>query len=129
MEPIEILEKLNENSKECIIKNRRKGPDFLLNVLNFIGIIIWFFILMLFAICEKAGVEMFDFTQKIENTNDIRILNIAIMMASILFFVSASLLIISLRRTRRKNDKIKISLLISEIISFFVGILLLVKLY
>jgi len=129
MNPEEILEKLNENSKECVIKNRRKGPDFLLEVINFSGLIVWFFILMLFAVCEKAGVEIFNLNQKIEGSKQIAWLNIAIMMAAIMFFVSALLLLASLKRTRRKNDKLKISLLISETVSFLVGILLLFKLY
>ena len=125
----DILEKLNENSKECVIKNRRKGPDFLLQVVNLSGIIIWFFILMLFAVCEKAEVRIFDFNQKLEGIKQIEWSNIAIIMATIMFFVSALLLLLSLRRTRRKTDKLKISLLISEVISFFIGILLLIKLY
>lgn len=125
----EILEKLNENSKECVIKNRRKGPDFLLEVVNFSGLIIWFFLLMLFAVCEKAGVEIFNFTQKIEGAKQVEWLQIAIIMAAVMFFVSATLLLVSLKRTRRKTDKIKISLLISETVSFLIGILLLFKLY
>lgn len=125
----EILEKLNENSKECVIKNRRKGPDFLLQVVNLSGIIIWFFILMLFAVCEKAEVRIFDFNQKLEGINQIEWSNIAIIIATVMFFVSAILLLVSLKRTRRKTDKLKISLLISEVISFFIGILLLIKIY
>lgn len=129
MEKNEILEKLNENSKECIIENRRKGPDFLLQLVNLSGLIIWFFLLTLFSACDKAGVEIFNFSQKIEGQKDIEWLNVAFIMATIMFFVSAILLLFSLKRTRRKNDKIKISLLISEVISFFIGILLLFKLY
>lgn len=125
----EILERLNENSKECVIKNRRKGPDFLLQVVNMSGIIIWFFVLMLFAVCEKAEVRIFDFNQKIERIKQVEWSNIAIVMATIMFFVSAALLLISLKRTRRKTDKLKISLLVSEVISFLIGILLLIKMY
>lgn len=125
----EILERLNKNSKECVIKNRRKGPDFLLQVVNVSGIIIWFFVLMLFAICEKAEVRIFDFNQKIEGIKQAEWSNIAIIMATIMFFVSATLLLLSLKRTRRKTDKLKISLLVSEVISFLIGILLLIKIY
>ncbi|MBE5812282.1 MAG: hypothetical protein E7314_01330 [Clostridiales bacterium] len=129
METREILEKLNENSKEFVIKNRRKGPDFLLQFINFVGLIIWFFLIMLFSVCDKAGVEFFNFSQNIESVEKIKWLNFGLVMSSIMFFVSAVLLLISFRRTRRKTDKIKISLLVSEMISFFIGIILLIKLY
>ena len=129
MDTNKILEKLNENSKECIIKNRRKGPDFLLQLINICGLIVWFFMIMLFAICDKAQVKIFDFSQKIENVERIRWLNIGVSIAALMFFVSATLVLISLKRTRRKTDKIKISLLISEVVSFLIGILLLIKLY
>ena len=129
METREILEKLNENSKECIIKNRRKGPDFWLQFINLIGLIIWGGWLALFAVCESAEIRLFDFNQKANDLGKVELLNVAFSMATIMFFVSASLLIISLKRTRRKTDKIKITLLISEVISFIIGILLLVKMY
>lgn len=125
----EILERLNQNSKECVIKNRRKGPDFLLQVVNLSGVIIWFFVLTLFAICERAELRMLDFNQKIESISQVKWTNVGIVMATIMFFVSAALLLLSLKRTRRKTDKLKISLLISEVISFFIGILLLIKIY
>ena len=129
MDREEILERLNDNARECIIKNRRKGPDFLLQIVNMIGLIIWFFFLALLSICDKAGVELFDFHQKVDDINDVGWLNVAIIMATLMFVISAVLLLLSLKRTRRRTDKIKISLLVSEIISFFIGILLLFKLY
>ena len=129
METQDILKKLNENSKECIIQNRRKGPDFLLQIINLVGLIIWGGWLSLLAICDKAGIRLFDFEQKAKDIRDINLLNIALVMAVIMFFISACLLIISLKRTRRRNDKIKISLLTSEIISFVIGISLLIKMY
>jgi len=129
METQEILEKLNENSKECIIKNRRKGPDFWLQLINLVGLIVWGGWLCLFAICENAGIRLFDFNQRANDLSRVELLNIAIIIASTMFFVSAGLLIISLKRTRRRTDKIKITLLISEIISFVIGMLLLIKLY
>lgn len=129
METCDILKKLNQNSKECIIKNRRKGPDFLLQFINLIGLIIWAAWLALFAICEKAEIELLNFHQNKNSISNLELLNVAIIMATVMFFVSAFLLIISLKRTRRRSDKIKISLLSSEIISFVIGILLLIKLY
>jgi heme/copper-type cytochrome/quinol oxidase subunit 2 len=129
METQEILEKLNENSKECIIKNRRKGPDFWLQFINLVGLIIWGAWLSLFALCENAGVKIFNIMQPIEEVKNVELLNVAVTMAIVMFFISAGLLIISFRRTRRRDDKIKISLLVSEVISFIVGILLLIKIY
>ena len=129
METNDILKKLNENSKECIIKNRRKGPDFLLQTINLVGLIIWGAWLSLFALCENAGVKIFNIMQPLEEIKNIELLNIAVTMAVVMFFISAGLLIISFKRTRRRDDKIKISLLISEVISFVVGILLLIKVY
>jgi len=127
MEIQEMLNKLNENSKECIIKNRRKGPDFWLQLINLVGLISWGSWLSLFSICESAGIELFNLGQSAQEIKNIELFDMAIIMASIMFFVSAVLLIISLKRSRRKTDKIKISLLITEIISFTVGILLLIK--
>ena len=129
MDTEKILEKLNDNAKECVIKNRRKGPDFLLQIINLAGIIIWFFLLMLWSLCDKAGVRIFDFSQKIESYNDVKWLNIATTMSATMFVISAILLLLSFKRSRRRTDKIKISLLISEMIFFIVGILLLFKLY
>lgn len=129
MEQQDILKKLNENSKECVIKNRRKGPDFWLQLINLVGLIIWGGWLALFSICDRAGVKLFDFNQTIDDVKNVDLLNIALGMAVTMFFVSAILLLISLKRTRRKSDKIKITLLITEIISFVIGILLLIKIY
>lgn len=129
MEQQDILKRLNENSKECVIKNRRKGPDFWLQLINLVGLIIWGGWLALFSICDRAGVNLFDFNQTIDDVKNGDLLNIALGMAVTMFFVSAILLLISLKRTRRKSDKIKISLLITEIISFVIGILLLIKMY
>lgn len=129
MQTQEILEKLNENAKECIIKNRRVGPDILLQIINFCGLTIWGSWLILIAICDKAGAKILDINQKIEDVKDVNLLNVALVMASFMFFISAGLLIVSLKRTRRRTDKIKISLLVSEIISFLIGILLIIKMY
>lgn len=129
METYEILKKLNENSKECIIKNRRKGPDFLLQFINLMGLIIWVALITVFAICEKAKIELFNFDQTKSVISNLELLNVAIIIAACMFFVSAFVLLISLKRTRRRSDKIKISLLLSETISFVIGILLLIKLY
>lgn len=129
METKDILKKLNENSKECIIRNRRKGPDFLLQAINLVGLIIWGAWLGLFALCENAGVKIFNFSQPLEEVKNAELLNAALTMAVVMFFVSAGLLLVSFKRTRRREDKIKISLLISEVISFVIGILLLIKVY
>jgi len=129
MEQEDILKKLNESSKECVIKNRRKGPDFWLQLINLVGLIIWGGWLALFSICDRAGVKLFDLNQTINDVKNVDLLNIALSMAVTMFFVSAILLLISLKRTRRKSDKIKITLLITEIVSFVIGILLLIKVY
>lgn len=129
MDTQEILKRLNENSKECIIKNRRKGPDFLLQLINLVGLIIWGAWLFLFAMCDRAGIDIFNFNQGIEDVKNEELFIGTIIMASIMFFISAILLLLSLKRTRRRTDKIKISLLASEVISFFIGILLLIKMY
>ena len=122
-----ILKRLNENSKECIIKNRRRGPDIWLQIVNLAGLIIWGGWLALWALCEKAEIQIFNLNQKAREIMNAELLNIAIIIYVIMFFISAGLLLISLKRTRRRNDKIKISLLASEIISFVIGILLLIK--
>lgn len=129
MRPEDIQRKLNENSKECIIVNRRKGPDAILQIVNLMGLIICIGWISLIAICEKAEVYLFNLEQKKDNVGDMELLNIAMALAIVMFFLSAGLLLISLKRTRRRGDKIKISLLASEVISFVIGILLLVKFY
>lgn len=129
MEVQEILKKLETNSKECIIKDRRKGPDFLLNVINIVGFGIWGALLILIAICDTAGIKFFNINQELEEIKNINLLNVAISMTVVMFFVSAILVMVSLKRTRRRADKIRISLLISEVILFIIGILLLVKLH
>lgn len=128
MEVQEILKKLETNSKECIIKDRRKGPDFLLNVINIVGFGIWGALLILIAICDTAGVKFFSINQELEEIKNINLLNVAISMTVVMFFVSAILVMVSLKRTRRRADKIRISLLISEVILFVIGILLFIKL-
>jgi len=73
MEQEDILKKLNESSKECVIKNRRKGPDFWLQLINLVGLIIWGGWLALFSICDRAGVKLFDLNQTINDVKNVLI--------------------------------------------------------
>ena len=129
MEDNLLLSSLEKNSKECVVENRRKGPDFLLVLINAFCYLVWAFLLIVMSLCDGAGIAFHKINLiKLEDIN-ISFVNIAINFSAIIFLVSWILLMLSFRRCRRRTDKIKISIFIGEIVSFMIWILLVNKVY
>lgn len=129
MEDEILLNSLKEKSKDCIVKDRRKGSDFLLNILNIFSFLIWGILLFIMSICEWAGIDFCDYKSiEIENIN-LDFVNIAINISAVLFMLSSIFILLSFKRCRRRKDKIKASMFIGEIFSFFIWMLLVTKVY
>jgi len=124
-----LLKSLDEKANECIVKNRRKGPDFLMNLLNIFNYSTWAILLVIFAISENAGVKFFVSDNVFLEDMNLEFVNIAIKFAAVLFILSFILILLSLKRCRRRDDKIKTSIFIGEIVSFAVWMYFVFKLY
>lgn len=128
----ELVESLDKNAPEYKIKERRKGKDIIIKIINFIGYSIWAVIVIIIAMIETAGTTPY-ILKNLSRANiqpwDKGLLNIALGFTVVLFGICVSCVIISLKRTRRRTDKIKISLFIGELITFLIGIFLMLKLY
>jgi predicted membrane channel-forming protein YqfA (hemolysin III family) len=128
----ELIKSLDKNAPEYKIKERRKGADIVIKTINFIGYSIWAIIVIIIAIIERAGTTPY-ILKNLSKANaqywDEHLLNIALGFTVVLFIVCAACVVISLKRIRRRTDKIKTSLFIGELITFVIGIFLMLKLY
>lgn len=128
MEPDKILKRLEENSGECIIKNKRKTLDILFNTIRFSSILFWIFIFGILIICDEKMIMIFDINQKANIMNEYRNLIFVVNATLVFFGINFIMCIIALKRARRKSDEIlKKSLMASEVVFAIIGILLLVK--
>lgn len=129
MEDELLLKSLNENSKECVIQNRRKGPDFLLTIVNIFNFCIWAMLLIVMSICDNAGFSFFNYKNISMETMNLNFVNIALKFTAALFVVSFVLMFLSFKRCRRRTDKIKTSIFVGEIFSFVIWMCLVFKIY
>jgi len=124
-----LLNSLKEQSQDCIVNDRRKGPDFLLTLVNVFNYLIWAILLIVMAVCEKIGLSWANYNYITLEEMNLGFVSIAIKFTAILFIISSILILLSFKRCRRRNDKIKTSIFIGEIISFGIWMYLVTKMY
>ena len=130
-----IKKSLEKDSTEvCVPIERRKGNDGLITFINIISFSVWAILLMIFALISKAGQSI----GNIERNNllwaDIsfwnkEILNLALIMTVVCFFVCTICILLNCLRNKRRTDKIKKPLIIGELTCFVIGIFLIFKLF
>ena len=124
-----LIDSLDSQVEDCVIKNRRKGNDFILNIVNLFSYFVWGILLILPALCQKARVGISNLKYITRQNMELDFAKLALNFSIVVFVLSFTLLMLSFKRCRRRGDKIKTSLFFGEIVSFFVGVYFLLKLY
>lgn len=123
-----------DKTEVCVPVERRKGHDGIMVFINIISFSVWAILLMIFALISKAGQSI----GNIERNNllwaDIsfwnkEMLNLALIMTFVCFFVCSICIILNLLRHKRRTDRIKKPLIIGELTCFIVGVFLILKLF
>ncbi|MBP3285158.1 MAG: hypothetical protein J6M02_06640 [Clostridia bacterium] len=133
---LNLLKKsLESNGEEIRIpKERRKGEDGILKFINFVSFTVWGVIFILFAIITKAGVSVAYIRehQLLWVSSDFWFkdyLRIALNLTIVCLVICTFSIILNFTRNRRRNDRIKKSIIVYEIMAFIIGIFLILKLY
>lgn len=128
-----IKKSLEKDSGEIYVPiERRKGKDNIIKFVNTMCFLLWAVLFMVFAIIEKAGKNIANIQRenllwaKAEAWN-IDSLKIALIITLICIVICTVCIILNFTRHRRRTDKIKKSLITAEIISFLIGIFLILK--
>ena len=124
-----LLNSLNENSEDCIIKNRRKRADFLLTTINIFNYLIWAVLLVVMSLCDSAGISFSNLGYTSLDKINLYFIDMAIKISAAVFIISCILLFLSFKRCRRRSDKIKTSIFIGMIISFAIWMYLVSVIY
>ena len=96
---------------------RRRGPDLWLRMIRWLGIISWSLMLPLMFLIDRAKPEfetVFDrmFDLQVRSSWDAEVFRLAVYLMVVLFFLSATGFMISRKRARRKEDSMRVHLLI-----------------
>lgn len=130
-----IKKSLDQNEKEVIVPpERRKGDDGILKFINLMSFWLWGALFIILAIITKAGRSV-----AYINKNQLlwlpvgfwkaNLLKISLVITIVCICVCTMSIILNFARHRRKTDRIKRSLILCELISFILGIFLILKLY
>jgi len=114
-------------------EERRKGPDTLIKVTNFLSIAALILMLPPLIIIERARPEMeslFDrwFRITVQAGWDVEALQGAVYYIILVFLLSTAGLVLNVMRRRRKEDRIRFGLMIPFAFSIFGGIYVLLRL-
>ena len=123
-----------DKTEVCVPVERRKKSAGILTFINLMSFVIWSVLIIILAIISKAGKSITNIEQNDLLWADIsfwnkELLNMALVMTLISFFICTACIILNFTRHRRRTDRIKKPLIIGEIISFIIGIFLILKLY
>ncbi|WLD56732.1 hypothetical protein NFC81_08285 [Salinispirillum sp. LH 10-3-1] len=114
-------------------EERRKGPDIIIKVTNFLSIAALILMLPPLIIIERARPEMeslFDrwFRVTVQAGWDLDVLQGAVLYIVAVFFLSAAGLVLNFMRHKRKDDRIRFTLMIPLAFSIFGGLYVLLRL-
>lgn len=128
-----LIRSLEEKAGKFKIVERRHKKDNLLQIINFAAFYVWVLFFVILCVLEKAGNRSIGFIVKdelvVKEGFNIEMLDVALKFSVALFFICTTCFLISLKRTRRRTDKIKISFFICQVVTFLLGIFLLYKIY
>ncbi len=101
------------------MKNRRKGPDFVINVVKWISIIIWVIIAIIFLLIvvmkpTSSGTQM---SRVVHGSSSKGMTNTIFVLLVIQLIMSVAGIIFNVTRLKRKSDTIRLTLVFSGIIS------------
>lgn len=110
------------------MQNKRRGPDFVLKVINTISGVSWLLVFMVFVVIAMAKPKFQGFSRgmgTIHGTWDTTLLNIVAGLLVLLIALSAVGIIFNFLRMKRKTDRIRATLVLSGILAL-VGLLALI---
>lgn len=122
------------DNKKPVTRDSRKGPDLILRMLDIISVILWGFIILDLAMIlfAKPEVETFIdrfFSVKVRDYWDTNILRFPLMLSLVQLLISVFLLFLNSKRLKRKDDKMRISVILSIYVSIFICVFLTIYLY
>lgn len=108
------------------MKNRRKGPDFIINMIKWISIVIWLIIgivviLLMVSNPTSAGMQMSRPT--LQTTSSKAVSSAMFSLLVIQLIMSVSGLVFNFTRLKRKTDRLRISLVLSGLFAI-IGIVI-----
>ena len=112
------------------MKNRRKGPDFVINIINWISVVIWIIIaivivLLMFLKPTSAGMQM---SRPVLQTSSSKAMSSAVFAFLVIqLIMSVSGIIFNLTRLKRKTDRLRVSLVLSGLFAIIGIIIMSVK--
>ncbi len=106
------------------IKNRRRGPDFMIKCINFTALICWIIIFVIFVIVSISKPPPGSYLGKgLAKTWNVELMQYAFYLMFPLLLIGIIGLIINTSRHQRKTDTYSKSLILSLVLSF-IGIII-----
>lgn len=129
-----IVKSLENTKEELVPKERRKGEDNLLKIVNLLSFLVWGILFVVIAIIDKAGrglayIKYQDLFWASSSFWREHLLETALTVTIICIAVCTISVILNFMRHRRRTDRIKRSIILCELLTFIVGIFLIFKLY
>lgn len=130
-----IKKSLEQNAGEVVIPpERRKSEDKVLHFINYMSVLLWLGLVGTFILIIKSGGNI---TNIVENNLlfmdlsfwKIKLLKISLIMTAMCVCIGIIGIVLNFSRHKRRSDRIKRSLIIGEILSFCIGIFLVIKLF
>ena len=103
-------------------KNKRKGPDLLISLINWISVAGWILIIAVLVIIGKAQPAMVTFWDRLLQTGvdsswDIELAQYAFYLMVVLLFLGLAGLFMNSKRHKRKTDRYRVSLIVMTLFS------------
>lgn len=113
---------------------KRKGPDIVCRMVDIASVILWGFIIVNFSIILWAKPEGETFLDRLFNISvrdywDAALLQIALFLSLAQLLISIFSLYLNSKRLKRKDDRIRISILASIFVALFICLFLTIFLY
>jgi hypothetical protein len=110
------------------MQNKRRGPDFVIKVINTISGVSWILIFLVFLFISMAKPKFQGFSRgmgTIQGSWDAALLNVVAGLLVLLIALSAVGIIFNFLRMKRKTDRIRATLVLSGVLAL-VGLLALI---
>lgn len=122
-----------ESTDVCVPVERRKKPDNRLNFINLMSFCVWQIIIIIIAVISEARslIKVNQYANLLSPLEFWRkdLLNVALILTVCSCLICMISIILNFTRHKRRTDRIKKSLIICQILSFSIGLFLIIKLY
>lgn len=130
-----IKKSLERNDREIFVPiERRKKEDGIVQFINLMSFLVWAVVIIAIAIISKAGKNIGYITENgllwlPGNYWHIDLLKSSLVATIISISICTICIILNFSRHRRRTDRIRRSLIICELVSFIIGVFLVLKLF